>query len=81
MFEPIHGSAPKYTGQLRVNPVAMIESVRMMLEHLGEQEAADDIQSAVATVLAAGAVKTKDMGGIARTDEMGAAIAKRLLEQ
>ena len=81
MFEPIHGSAPKYTGQSRVNPVAMIESVRMMLEHLGEQEAAEDIQSAVAAVLAAGEVKTKDMGGNARTDEMGAAIAKRLLKQ
>ena len=80
MFEPIHGSAPKYTGKARVNPVAMIESVRIMLEHLGEQDAADDIQNAVASVLAAGEVKTKDMGGSARTDELGAAIAGVMLK-
>ena len=43
MFEPIHGSAPKYTGQRRVNPIASIEAVRMMLDHLGENDAADAV--------------------------------------
>ncbi len=81
MFEPIHGSAPKYTGQARVNPVAMIESVRMMLEHIGEQDAADDIESSIAAVLAAGDVRTKDMGGNAKTHEMGKAIADQLRKQ
>ncbi len=81
MFEPIHGSAPKYTGQARVNPVAMIESVRMMLEHVGEQEAADDIEKSIASVLASGEVKTKDMGGNAKTHEMGTAIAESLRTQ
>lgn len=81
MFEPIHGSAPKYTGKARVNPVATIESVRMMLEHLDEQEAADDIHNAVAAVLGSGEIKTRDMGGDAKTHEMGEAIAKQILSK
>lgn len=81
MFEPIHGSAPKYTGKAIVNPVATIESVRMMLEHLGEQEAAEDIHNAVATVLGKGEIKTKDMGGTAKTHELGEAIATQLQAQ
>jgi len=47
MFEPIHGSAPKYTGKGIINPIASIESVRVMLAHIGEKVAAKDIQSAV----------------------------------
>ena len=83
MFEPIHGSAPKYAGQGRVNPVASIEAVRMMLEHLGQQQAADGIQRAVAATLAAGDVRTPDMGGTASTAELGDAIerATRKFEQ
>lgn len=79
MFEPIHGSAPKYTGMARVNPVATVESVRMMLEHLDEQEAADDIHASVAKVLGRREVKTRDMGGEATTHEMGQAIAAEIL--
>lgn len=79
MFEPIHGSAPKYTGKAIVNPIATIESVRMMLEHLDQQEAADDIHNSIATVLGAGELKTRDMGGSAKTHEMGEAIAKQIL--
>ena len=79
MFEPIHGSAPKYTGQGRVNPIASIEAVRMMLDHLGEAEAAAGIDGAVAAVLAAGEVRTKDIGGSSSTAEVGAAIRKQLL--
>jgi isocitrate/isopropylmalate dehydrogenase len=75
MFEPIHGSAPKYTGQKRVNPIASIEAVRMMLDHLGENAAADGIGAAVASVLAAGEVRTRDLGGTNTTDEVGGAVA------
>jgi len=75
MFEPIHGSAPKYTGQRRVNPIASIEAARMLLEHIGEQGAAQAVGRAVAAVLAAGEVRTRDMGGSSRTDEVGEAVA------
>ena len=78
MFEPIHGSAPKYAGKGVVNPIAAIEAVRMMAEHLGMDDAAARIQHAVARVLAAGEVRTKDMGGSASTEEMGQAILKKL---
>jgi tartrate dehydrogenase len=74
MFEPIHGSAPKYTGKRVVNPIATIEAVRMMLEHLGETEAAAHVQDAIATTLGAGEVRTRDMGGSSTTDELGAAV-------
>jgi isocitrate/isopropylmalate dehydrogenase len=78
MFEPIHGSAPKYTGQERVNPVASIEAARMMLDHLGETEAADAVGSAIADVLAAGEVRTRDLDGSSRTSEVGMAIAAKI---
>ena len=78
MFEPIHGSAPKYTGQRRVNPIASIEAVRMMLDHLGEHDAADAVGAAITEVLAEGQVGTRDMGGTNSTDEVGAAIADRI---
>lgn len=78
MFEPIHGSAPKYTGQGRVNPVASIEAMRMLLDHLGEPDASDGIGSAVGAVLAAGEVRTRDIGGSSSTIEVGEAIRKQL---
>jgi len=78
MFEPIHGSAPKYEGQERVNPIASIEAVRMLLDHFGEYDAADGIGNAVAEVLAAGEVRTADLGGSNRTSEVGAAIAAKI---
>ncbi|MEJ2589717.1 MAG: isocitrate/isopropylmalate family dehydrogenase [Deltaproteobacteria bacterium] len=76
MFEPIHGSAPKYTGKGIANPIASIESMRMMLEHLGEGEAALDIQRAVIRVLEAKEVRTRDLGGTSRTHEVGDAILR-----
>lgn len=79
MFEPIHGSAPKYTGKNIVNPVASIEAARMMLDHIGEEEAAADVQKAVKKVLAAGNVRTRDMGGSNTTSEVGDAIAAEFL--
>jgi len=78
MFEPIHGSAPKYTGKRIVNPIASIEAIRMMLEHLGEKEAADNVQQAVASTLGKGEVRTRDMGGNNTTDEVGLAVEKAM---
>ena len=78
MFEPIHGSAPKYAGKAVVNPIASIESIRMMLDHLGEEQAALDIQRAVMKTLALGKVKTPDMGGTNKTHEVGDAIRKAI---
>jgi tartrate dehydrogenase/decarboxylase/D-malate dehydrogenase len=79
MFEPIHGSAPKYEGKGVVNPVASIESMAMMLDHLDEEAAARDIGSAITSVLSKGEVKTRDMGGSHSTSEMGNAIKACIL--
>ncbi len=61
VFEPTHGSAPKYAGQNKVNPTAMILSAAMMLRHIGEKEAAKRVENAVAQVLAEGKHVTYDM--------------------
>jgi len=78
VFEPTHGSAPKYAGQLKVNPIATILAARMMLEWLGEAEKAERLQAAVASVIRAGQVRTYDMGGSASTLQMAQAIADEL---
>jgi tartrate dehydrogenase/decarboxylase/D-malate dehydrogenase len=78
MFEPVHGSAPDIAGQGVANPVAQIWTGAMMLEHLGETDAARAIETAIEQVLADGAVKTRDLGGQAGTAEMGKAIAEVL---
>ncbi len=61
VFEPVHGSAPKYAGKNKVNPTATILSGVLMLRHLGEKEAADRVQNAVAAVIAAGKDVTYDI--------------------
>jgi isocitrate dehydrogenase (NAD+) len=61
VFEPTHGSAPKYTGQNKVNPIAMMLSGVMMLRHLEEREAADRLEGAIAAVIAEGRSVTYDM--------------------
>lgn len=61
VFEPVHGSAPKYAGKNKVNPTATILSGVLMLRHLGEAEAADRVQDAVAAVIAEGANVTYDL--------------------
>ena len=81
MFEPIHGSAPKYEGKGVVNPVATVESIRMMLDHLGETQASVDIETALSRVLKEGKVKTRDMGGKHSTTEMGDAIRDAVLSR
>ena len=78
MFEPVHGSAPKYTGLHRVNPIATIMAGSMMLYYLGEKEASTKIEDAVISVLAEGKVRTVDIGGSASTDEMANAVAARI---
>lgn len=80
MFEPIHGSAPKYAGKGVVNPIASIESIRLMLDHLGEEQAAQGIQKAVMKTLSSGRVRTPDMGGTHKTQEIGDAVKNALLE-
>lgn len=79
MFEPIHGSAPKYAGKDVANPVASIEAMRMLLEFLGLEEPAADLHSAVRAALAAGQVRTRDMGGADGTAAMGDEVKRRLL--
>ncbi len=78
VFEPSHGSAPKYAGQCKVNPIATILAARMMLDWLGETGKGERLEQAVAGVIAEGLVRTYDMGGAASTLDMGEAIAKRL---
>jgi isocitrate dehydrogenase (NAD+) len=78
VFEPVHGSAPKYAGQNKANPTALILSGALMLRHLGETEAADAVESAVRSVIAEGRTVTYDLGGSAGTREFGAAVAARL---
>jgi len=79
MFEPVHGSAPDIYGKEIANPIGQIWSGAMMLEHLGESAAAAAIEAAIATVLAdPKAPKTPDLGGKAKTKELGDAIAAAL---
>jgi isocitrate/isopropylmalate dehydrogenase len=75
VFEPTHGSAPKYAGQYKVNPIATILAAKMMLDWLGEKEKAVRIEVAVAEVIKDGLVRTYDMGGRNSTLEMGKAVA------
>lgn len=80
MFEPIHGSAPKYGGLNKANPVGTILAGKLMLEHLGEERAAELVEQATEDVLAAGKVRTYDMGGTSTCSDMGDAISERLLQ-
>jgi tartrate dehydrogenase/decarboxylase/D-malate dehydrogenase len=75
MFEPVHGSAPDIAGQGIANPIGQIWSGAMMLEHLGEQDAAGAILKAIEKVLESGP-KTRDIGGSASTAEVGKAVAE-----
>jgi tartrate dehydrogenase/decarboxylase / D-malate dehydrogenase len=74
LFEPVHGSAPDIAGMGVANPVGQIWSAALMLEHLGEREAAAAIVNAIETVLAERAFQTRDLGGTANTQACGTAI-------
>lgn len=78
LFEPSHGSAPKYAGQYKVNPMAMIQAVKLMCDWLGEREKGRCVQNAVAKVVREGKVKTYDMGGSNTTLEVARAVAENL---
>ena len=75
LFEPVHGSAPDIAGKGIANPVAQIWSGAMMLEHLGEKEAAQTLEQAIFNILANSDVRTRDIGGKASTRDMGEIIA------
>ncbi len=75
MFEPVHGSAPDIAGKGVANPIGAIWSGALMLQHLGYQEAHDSIMRAVENVLRDGSCMTADMGGNAKTVDLGEAIA------
>lgn len=77
LFEPVHGSAPDIAGRGIANPVAAIWAAAMMLRHLGEEAAADDLERAFESCLAAG-IATGDLGGNASTAEFHAAVLERL---
>lgn len=79
MFEPIHGSALALAGKGKANPIASIESGRMMLDFLGEKEAAAALLNAVKKVLTEGTCRTGDMGGSSSTSCVGDAVTAALL--
>ncbi|MFT8813936.1 tartrate dehydrogenase [Acetobacter fabarum] len=79
MFEPVHGSAPDIAGRFIANPVGQIWAAAMMLEHLGEPEAAGLVMQAIEKTLENPATpRTPDMGGTAGTRELGAAIVQNI---
>lgn len=78
VFEPTHGSAPKYAGQYKVNPIASIMAAKMMLDWLGETEKAKALEEAVAEVVKEGKTRTYDMGGSSSTLDMAHAIADKI---
>ena len=77
VFEPVHGSAPKYAGQNKANPTALILSGALMLRHLGYPAEADRLETAVRTTIASG-TRTYDLGGSAGTSDFADAIVERL---
>lgn len=81
IFEPVHGSAPDIAGKGIANPLATIWSASMMLDDIGQPEAARAVMSAIEQVTAAGAVRTPDLGGTATTSEMGDAVIAALDSQ
>jgi tartrate dehydrogenase/decarboxylase / D-malate dehydrogenase len=78
MFEPVHGSAPDIAGKGIANPIAQIWSGAMMLQHLGEIQAAQTVESAMEKVLARSDMRTPDLSGKANTREVGEAVAQEI---
>lgn len=78
VFEPTHGSAPKYAGKYKVNPMAMLLATKLMLEWLSENELADALETAIATVIKEGKVRTYDMGGNASTLDVAREVASKI---
>jgi isocitrate dehydrogenase (NAD+) len=78
VFEPVHGSAPKYAGLNRANPTALILSGALMLRHLGYTEMGERVETAVRSVIAEGRTTTADLGGSAGTSQFADAVIERL---
>ena len=78
VFEAVHGSAPDLAGKNQANPLALIMSGVMMLEHIHEDAVAQRVQKAYDAVLAEGKVMTRDLGGTAGTSEFADAIIARM---
>jgi isocitrate dehydrogenase (NAD+) len=78
VFEPVHGSAPDIAGQGVANPAAQILAAAMLLDHLGEQQAAARVREAVRRTIVEDGVRTRDLGGTASTTEFGDAVARRV---
>ena len=78
VFEPTHGSAPKYTGQYKVNPTAMLLAVKLMLDWLKKSEDAQNLEDAIASVIKEKKVRTYDLGGQNSTLEVAKAVAAKL---
>jgi isocitrate dehydrogenase (NAD+) len=78
VFEAVHGSAPDIAGQGIANPTALLQSGILMLRHLGEREAADKVESAMMSVFEEGKVRTRDIGGTAKTSEFADAIIAKM---
>jgi isocitrate/isopropylmalate dehydrogenase len=76
VFEPTHGSAPKYAGQYKVNPIAMLLTVRLMFDWLGEKSLSARLETAIARVIKEGKVRTYDLGGKASTTDVATEIAR-----
>jgi isocitrate/isopropylmalate dehydrogenase len=78
LFEPTHGSAPKYAGQYKVNPMAMLLSTKAMLDWLGETDLANRLENALAIVVREGKIRTYDLGGTNTTLEIAREITNKL---
>ena len=78
VFEAVHGTAPDIAGRNLANPMALLMSAIMMLRHLGETERADAVMQAMVAVLAAGHVRTRDLGGTSTTTEFADAICHHI---
>jgi 3-isopropylmalate dehydrogenase len=78
VFEPTHGSAPKYAGQYKTNPMAMLLTAKLMLDWLGEKDQADRLENAVAKTIVEGKARTYDLGGTDTTLEVAEEVARNL---
>jgi isocitrate dehydrogenase (NAD+) len=78
VFEAVHGSAPDIAGQNVANPTALLQSGILMLRHLGEREAAERVERAMLRVYREGEVRTRDVGGTARTNEFARAVVEAM---
>jgi 3-isopropylmalate dehydrogenase len=78
VFEPTHGSAPKYAGQHKVNSMAMLLATKLMLDWLGELDMGNRLENAIANVIKEGKIKTYDMGGSNTSLEVAEEVARKL---